>query len=339
MVRQAEAPKPSCDLYYTFARRPGPLEGSRQELAHIWELGGSCAAMRDGSNDGDGGAFAAAVASSSTLFLTPRQVSIAASRQRRRRPWARHGCMFPCMARRRPGPALQSQRLPPGQVGKAAPPPPPAQVTSAVVVIAVDLSDPGAAPHSAAAWLRRTSARLAETYAQFEARGMRLPGQLRQRQRGRGLWAGHEDAGLVAHSGERGGRWEGRGRGVCLCRRDAALCPTRLQPPPLLPFHQPPPRVPTLCAGISLVLVGTKWDAPAAAPEGASAPAAREAVARALRALAHAHGAHLLYSGGLQPGGGAGGAQACCPPSLQPAHARVLLLLSVMHAAPPRCCL
>ncbi|GBF99690.1 vacuolar transporter chaperone [Raphidocelis subcapitata] len=54
-------------------------------------------------------------------------------------------------------------------------------------------------------------------------------------------------------------------------------------------------------AGIPLVIAATKWDV-------FSTRDAEEqrVVAAALRCLAHAHGAHLVYLGGLQPGGGAG---------------------------------
>lgn len=60
-----------------------------------------------------------------------------------------------------------------------------------------------------------------------------------------------------------------------------------------------PPGAP---AGISIAIVGAKYDRLAAA----APPEAQQALCRALRALAHAHGAHLLFLGGLQPGGGAG---------------------------------
>lgn len=55
--------------------------------------------------------------------------------------------------------------------------------------------------------------------------------------------------------------------------------------------------------GISLVVAATKWDAFAAA-HGARE---QQAVAGALRALAHANGAHLFFIGGL---GGRGAAAA-----------------------------
>jgi hypothetical protein len=56
-----------------------------------------------------------------------------------------------------------------------------------------------------------------------------------------------------------------------------------------------------VCAGISLVLAATKWDV-----WQQQEPEALKVMARALRCLAHRHGAHLVYLGGLQPGGGAG---------------------------------
>lgn len=50
------------------------------------------------------------------------------------------------------------------------------------------------------------------------------------------------------------------------------------------------------------MVAATKWDAIATRD-----PEEQRVVACSLRTLAHAAGAHLLYLGGLQPGGGAGG--------------------------------
>jgi dynein light intermediate chain 2 len=60
-------------------------------------------------------------------------------------------------------------------------------------------------------------------------------------------------------------------------------------------------------SGISLVIAATKADSLAQRDlEG------RKALARALRYVAHSHGAHLCYVGGLgQPGGGWRGSASC----------------------------
>lgn len=53
------------------------------------------------------------------------------------------------------------------------------------------------------------------------------------------------------------------------------------------------------CSGVSIVLAATKWDAfmDSTDPEG------QKVMARTLRWLAHSNAAHLVYLGGLQPGG------------------------------------
>ena len=78
------------------------------------------------------------------------------------------------------------------------------QVTTAVVLITVDLSRPWEAIPSLSYWLGRVYARCAATFSRLEARGSRLPEQLRQRA-ARNFLGGkaHEDAesGIVVHSG------------------------------------------------------------------------------------------------------------------------------------------
>lgn len=200
------------------------------------------------------------------------------------------------------------------------------------MVVAVDLSDPASAPAAAASWLARTTAKLAATYALFERKGLTLPQQLRQRARTK-LWAGHPDGEVVAHSGEaelerpfRGQEAEAGDAGrvqsayvgcllPCIRRPLLAspLCPTLAAPADCLaapaaiswrPLHLPTSlgMMGHRAAGISLVLVGTKYDAFVSVADAE----AQRVVSGALRALAHAHGAHLLFTGGLHPGGGGG---------------------------------
>lgn len=73
------------------------------------------------------------------------------------------------------------------------------------------------------------------------------------------------------------------------------------------------------CSGISIVLAGTKWDAFRDSVEAEG----QRVLGRCLRWIAHAHGAHLLYLGGLQAAGGQGmggaaGAAAGAQQQLQP---------------------
>jgi dynein light intermediate chain 2 len=56
------------------------------------------------------------------------------------------------------------------------------------------------------------------------------------------------------------------------------------------------------CSGISIVLAGTKWDLFRDCVEAEG----QRVLGRCLRCIAHAHGAHLLYLGGLQAAGGQG---------------------------------
>jgi dynein light intermediate chain 2 len=56
------------------------------------------------------------------------------------------------------------------------------------------------------------------------------------------------------------------------------------------------------CSGISIVLAGTKWDVFRDRVEAEG----QRVLGRCLRCIAHAHGAHLLYLGGLQAAGGQG---------------------------------
>jgi hypothetical protein len=56
------------------------------------------------------------------------------------------------------------------------------------------------------------------------------------------------------------------------------------------------------CSGISIVLAGTKWDVFRDSVEAEG----QRVLGRCLRCIAHAHGAHLLYLGGLQAAGGQG---------------------------------
>jgi dynein light intermediate chain 2 len=54
------------------------------------------------------------------------------------------------------------------------------------------------------------------------------------------------------------------------------------------------------CSGISIVLAGTKWDVFRDSVEAEG----QRVLGRCLRWIAHAHGAHLLYLGGMQAAGG-----------------------------------
>ncbi|WIA09474.1 hypothetical protein OEZ85_008875 [Tetradesmus obliquus] len=72
-------------------------------------------------------------------------------------------------------------------------------------------------------------------------------------------------------------------------------------------------------SGISIVLAGTKWDGFRDSVEAEG----QRVLGRCLRWIAHAHGAHLLYLGGLQAAGGQGmggaaGAAAGAQQQLQP---------------------
>lgn len=58
---QAELPKPSEGIEYTYARKPAAFDHEKKDLAHIWEVGGSTE-------------FAEEVVSSEQLFLTVKQV-------------------------------------------------------------------------------------------------------------------------------------------------------------------------------------------------------------------------------------------------------------------------
>lgn len=53
------------------------------------------------------------------------------------------------------------------------------------------------------------------------------------------------------------------------------------------------------CSGISIVLAATKWDS----FMNSADPEVQRVLARSLRWLAHSNAAHLVYLGGLQPGG------------------------------------
>ena len=58
---QAEVPKPSEGIEYTYARKPAAFDHEKKDLAHIWEVGGSQE-------------FAEEIVNSDQLFLTAKQV-------------------------------------------------------------------------------------------------------------------------------------------------------------------------------------------------------------------------------------------------------------------------
>lgn len=59
---QAEVPKPSEGIEYTYARKPAAFDHEKKDLAHIWEVGGSQE-------------FAEEIVTSDQLFLTAKQAS------------------------------------------------------------------------------------------------------------------------------------------------------------------------------------------------------------------------------------------------------------------------
>ena len=64
---QAELPKPSEGIEYTYARKPAAYDHEKKDLAHIWEVGGSHE-------------FAEELVNSDQLFLTAKQVRRSTSR-------------------------------------------------------------------------------------------------------------------------------------------------------------------------------------------------------------------------------------------------------------------
>lgn len=88
---QAEVPKPSEGIEYTYARKPAAFDHEKKDLAHIWEVGGSQE-------------FAEEIVTSDQLFLTAKQASSQDVMVPARRAGSGHwqaGCH--CVQQQRPG--------------------------------------------------------------------------------------------------------------------------------------------------------------------------------------------------------------------------------------------
>lgn len=181
---QAEVPKPSEGIEYTYARKPAAYDHEKKDLAHIWEVGGSHE-------------FAEELVNSDQLFLTAKQVGEGGG-QGASMSHMQHGMQesSPFGARLVSGHAATCCRsqLKPTPRGSAR------QITTAVVVIIVDLSDPASVLPALKYWLEQTKKKLAATYEKFEKKGLQLPEQLRQRAKSK-LYAQNEDKDQVYTSG------------------------------------------------------------------------------------------------------------------------------------------